>query len=97
MTAEYTNLIHIPGLLARVVVDGDYDWWALGELLADGYDYEQGNFLTAFAESLKARPGSDGLMQIQYLADLFNDNDWNKEAVIWFLRELLIRLENDDG
>src|SRR5690606_8913008 len=38
MSAEYTNLVRVPGLSARVVVDADYHWWDLGELLAEGYD-----------------------------------------------------------
>ena len=38
MSANYTNLIQIPGVMARVVVDADYDWRTLGSLLADGFD-----------------------------------------------------------
>ena len=97
MSAEHINHIEVPGISARVVVDADYHWWGLGELLAEGFDREQADFLLAFAEKIQALPGADGLMQLQYLADLFNsDKDWNKDDLVWLLRELLIRLEDDE-
>lgn len=95
MSEERTNLIKIPGISARVVVDADYDWWGLGELLAGEGDREQGRFLLALSENLQALPGADGLMQLQYLAGLLKRTG-NGETVMWLLRELLIRLEEDE-
>lgn len=99
MTADYTNLIQIPGIRARVVVDADYNWNELGQLLAEGYDHEQGDLIEALARGLHAMP-SDGLVQLQYLADWLKtpgdeDYTYDLDAVRWFLRELLIRLEED--
>lgn len=102
MTADYTNLIQIPGIRARVVVDADYDWRALGTLLSDGYDAEQAELLDALAKGLWKSPKGGtygGLMQLQYVADHITADagSYDKEAIIWFLRELLIRLEGDDS
>lgn len=93
MSAEYTNLIHVPGITGRVVVDADYNWTELGELLADGFDGEQAELINSLAVGLR-RKESDGLMQLQYVADLLRGDteDYDKEGVIWFLRELLIRV-----
>lgn len=98
MSADYTNLIRVPGITARVVVDADYDWKELGALLADGYDGEQAEMLDALAQGLWKQPKGKtygGLMQLQYVADHIDRDpgSYDKEAIIWFLRELLIRLE----
>lgn len=100
MTADYTNLIQIPGVKARVVVDADYDWRALGALLAAGYNTDQAEMLDALAQGLWKEPNGityGGLMQLQYVADhITNDaGSYDREAIIWFLRELLIRLEGE--
>ncbi len=102
MTTDYTNLIQIPGVKARVVVDADYDWRTLGALLADGYDAEQAEMLDSLAQGLWKGPKGEtysGLMQLQYVADhITNDaGSYDREAIIWFLRELLIRLEGEDS
>lgn len=102
MTAHYTNLIQIPGVKARVVVDADYDWRTLGALLADGFDAEQAEMLDTLAQGLWKGPNGEkftGLMQLQYVADRITHDagSYDKEAIIWFLRELLIRLEGEDS
>ena len=93
MSADYTNLIRVPGLSARVVVDADYNWRDLGELLAGGFDGEQADLLESLARGLKEK-GVDGLMQIQYISDAMNTHH---SSVAWFLRELLVRLEEKNA
>ena len=97
MSADHTNLIHVPGIQARVVVDAEYDWRELGALLADGYDGEQADLLDALAKGLWGLPTSGGLMQLQYVADKITctPGEYDKEAIRWFLTELLIRLEDE--
>lgn len=96
MSANYTNLIQVPGVSARVVVDADYDWRTLGALLADGFDGEQAELLDNLARGLRGKK-FDGLMQVQYVADMIRDNpeEYDIEAIRWLLSELLIRLEED--
>lgn len=83
---------------ARVVVDASYNWRELGSLLADGFDGEQADALDALSAGLRGKV-SDGLMQLQYVADLIRNHpdEYDLEAVKWFLSELLIRLEGDDS
>ena len=94
MSAEYTNLIRIPGIKARVVVDADYHWRDLGALLAEGYDAEQAELLDALSAGLRGKV-SDGLMQLQYVADAIRNHpdEYDIDAIRWLLSELLIRLE----
>lgn len=94
MTDTITNLIRIPGVQARVVVDADYHWRDLGSLLAEGYDGEQAEMLDAFSAGLREK-AFDGLMQLQHIADAIRDHpeEYDIEAIRWFLGELLIRLE----
>lgn len=96
MSADYTNLIQIPGVMARVVVDADYDWRTLGSLLADGFDAEQAELLDNLARGLRGKK-SDGLMQVQFMADVTRNHpdEYDIEAIRWLLGELLIRLEDD--
>lgn len=96
MTVDYTNPIRIPGVMARVVVDADYDWRTLGALLADGFDGEQAELLDNLARGLRGKK-FEGLMQLQYVADVIRDHpdEYDIEAIRWFLSELLIRLEGD--
>ena len=73
MSDTITNLIRIPGVQARVVVDADYHWRDLGALLADGFDGEQAELLDALAKGLRNQPEGKsygGLMQfgIRYSA-----------------------------
>ncbi|ALJ19549.1 hypothetical protein [Microbacterium sp. No. 7] len=97
MTDTITNLIRIPGVQARVVVDADYDWRDLGVLLAEGFDGEQAELLDALAQGLWGAQSPGGLMQLQHIADHIGGDpgEYDKEAIIWFLRELLARLEGD--
>ena len=94
MSAKYTNLIRIPGIQARVVVEADYHWRDLGVLLAEGYDGEQAEMLDAFSAGLRGKVG-DGLMQLQYVADAIRNHpdEYDIDAIRWLLSELLIRLE----
>lgn len=96
MTDTITNLIRIPGVQARVVVDADYHWRDLGSLLAEGFDGEQAEMLDALSAGLRGRV-ADGLMQLQYVADVIRDHpeEYDIEAIRWFLSELLIRLEGE--
>ncbi|ALJ22069.1 hypothetical protein [Microbacterium sp. No. 7] len=96
MSDTITNLIHIPGVQARVVVDAEYDWATLGALLAEGLDSEQAELLDALAQGLWTGD-ANGLMQLQYIADhiTVDPGAYDKGAVIWFLRELLVRLEGE--
>lgn len=95
MSAKYTTLLTIPGLDARIEVEADYNWSELGTLVAEGYDYEQAEFLDAIAQALY-RMGGNGLMQLQYLADRILEGlgKYDAGAISWFLNELLIRLED---
>lgn len=100
MSAEYTNLIRVPGMTARVVVDADYDWYALGSLLSEGTDHDQAQLIEAFARGLHDLEGIYGVMQVHYISDMLKtpgdeDYTYDLEAVKWFLRQLLIRLDND--
>lgn len=94
MSDTITNLIRIPGVQARVVVDTDYHWRDLGALLADGFDGEQAELLDTFSAGLRAK-GSDGLMQLQYVADVIlnNPDEYDIDVIRWLLSELLTRLE----
>lgn len=94
MSDTITNLIRIPGVQARVVVDADYHWRDLGALLAEGFDGEQAELLDAFSAGLRGKV-SDGLMQLQYVADVIRNHpdEYDIEAIRWLLSELLIRLE----
>ena len=96
MSANYTNPIQIPGVTARVVVDADYDWRTLGSLLADGFDAEQAELLDNLARGLRGKK-FDGLMQVQFVADVIRNHpdEYDIEAIRWFLSELRIRLEGD--
>lgn len=97
MTDTITNLIRIPGVRARVVVDAEYAWDDLGSLLADGFDGEQADLLQYLSRGLRSK-GADGLMQLQYLADLILTHDeaeYDADSIRWLLRELLTRLESE--
>ena len=96
MSADYTNLVRVPGVQARVVVDADYDWRTLGALLADGFDGEQAELLDNLARGLQGKK-FDGLMQLQFVADVIRNrpDEYDPEAIRWLLSELLIRLEGD--
>ena len=99
MSDTITNLIRIPGVQARVVVDADYHWRDLGALLADGFDGEQAELLDALAKGIiRNQPEGKsygGLMQLQYVADVIRNNpdEYDIDATRWLLSELLIRLE----
>lgn len=94
MTDTITNLIRIPGVQARVVVDADYHWRDLGSLLAEGFDGEQAEMLDALSAGLRGKV-ANGLMQLQYVADAIrhHPDEYDIEAIRWLLSELLIRLE----
>lgn len=94
MTANYTNLIRIPGVEARVVVDADYNWRDLGGILAEGFDAEQAELLDDLSRGLRTDV-DNGPMQLQYVGDLIHDHpeEYDIDAIRWFLSELLIRLE----
>ena len=94
MTAKYTNLITVPGMNARVVVDADYHWRDLGTLLAEGFDAEQAELLDDLSRGLRTDI-ANGLMQLQYVADVIREHpdEYDIDAIRWFLSELLIRLE----
>lgn len=96
MGAEYTNLVKIPGIRGRLVIDADYDWDVLVGILVDSVDFEQAEFLEALSVGLRDLPAG-GIVQLQYIADVILGNDYNVEAIKWFLRELLTRLEDNDG
>lgn len=98
MSDTITNLIRIPGVQARVVVDADYHWRDLGALLADGFDGEQAELLDALAKGLRNQPEGKsygGLMQLQYVADVIHNNpdEYDIDVIRWLLSELLTRLE----
>lgn len=96
MTAKYTNLITVPGISGRVVIDADYNWSELGELLAAGNDDEQATFLTYLVCDLQGL-GFAGSLQLQYLSDRIKrdqDDEYRIAPIVWFLRELLERLES---
>lgn len=94
MSAEYTNLVKVPGIRGRLVIDADYDWDVLGGLLIDSIDFEQAEFLEALSVGLRDLPNSGGIMQLQSVVDtiLRDDAEYDIEAIKWFLRELLCRL-----
>ena len=98
MSDTITNLIRIPGVQARVVVDADYHWRDLGALLADGFDGEQAELLDALAKGIRDQSEgkrSGGLMQLQYVADVIHNNpdEYDIDVIRWLLSELLTRLE----
>lgn len=94
MSEAVDNTIRFPGIVAQVETDVQYDWAQLGEILARGFDAEQADLLNSFSSALKDL-GAQGLMQLEYVSDLIrSDSDWNKEAILWFLKELLARLED---
>lgn len=96
MTAKYTNLITVPGMNARVVVDADYNWRDLGGILAEGFDAEQAELLDDLSRGLRTDV-ANGLMQLQYVSDAIRDHpdEYDIDAIRWFLSELLIRLDDD--
>lgn len=91
MTDRHANLIQIPGVTARVVVDADYDWRALGKLLAGRWNTEQADLLDQLSRALRAQ--DLGLMQLQYIADAIRQDEYSIDSIRWLLSELLIRLE----
>lgn len=83
----------IDGISVRSV-EFEYDWEILGHVLARALDREQASFLAVFAGVLSEEAG---VMQIEYLADWLKqwpeDASGDIDALKWFLRELLERLE----
>ena len=74
------------------------DHWKLGEeYLAEAYDHDQGNLLCGFAAGLRALGPAPSLMQIEYVAQFINADpgEARRDDLVWLLRELLLRLEEE--
>lgn len=95
--SEMINEFAIPGISGQITIEPDYHWRELGVVLGNGFDAEQAELMDSFANTLLGLKGSDGLMQLQYVADAITGNpeEFNVEGVRWLCRELLIRIDPD--
>lgn len=82
------------GVTLTISEDIEFDWWELGQILAESGDYDQANLLDAFSSELRGLLHDGGLHQIDLIADLIRqDYSFRKDDIAWFLRELLTRIE----
>jgi hypothetical protein len=76
-----TATINIPGISGQVNVT--YEWRELGGILAGEFDGDQADLLDELATRIHDLPGVDGLMQVQYIADLVvkDTSDYNIDKI----------------